>query len=49
LQKQIEEERLAKEKDYSNLEETKGPKTGKSINTNDKTYEEVKVDKTILN
>jgi polynucleotide 5'-kinase involved in rRNA processing len=50
VQKQIEEERLAKERELAKLEETKGPsKTAKAKKTSEKPNEEVKVDKIILN
>lgn len=50
VQKQIEEERLAKERELAKLEETKGTsKTGKAIKTTEKPNEEVKVDKNTLN
>ena len=50
VQKQIEEERLAKERELAKLEETKGPsKTAKAKKTSEKPNEDVKVDKIILN
>lgn len=50
MQKQIEEERLAKERELAKLEETKEPKkNGKSKKASEETKEQPKVDRSVLN